>query len=82
MRIRYFRRLALEDWHVLGIASALPFLLQISLVLFFVGLCYFTADIHPSVKNTTFPLVSAWAFFFVSATLLPLFSARCPYKTP
>ncbi|KAI0337770.1 hypothetical protein BDW22DRAFT_1339182, partial [Trametopsis cervina] len=82
MRIRFFRRLALEDWDVLEIASALPFLLQMSLALFFVGLCYFTADIHPSVKNTTFPLVSAWAFFFIAATILPVFSARCPYKTP
>ncbi|KAI0338529.1 hypothetical protein BDW22DRAFT_1459825, partial [Trametopsis cervina] len=82
MRIRFFRRLALEDWDVLEIASALPLLLQMSLALFFVGLCYFTADIHPSVKNTAFPLVSAWAFFFITATILPIFSARCPYKTP
>ncbi|KAI0337759.1 hypothetical protein BDW22DRAFT_1339206, partial [Trametopsis cervina] len=82
MRIRFFRRLALQDWDVLEIASALPFLLQMSLALFFVGLCYFTADIHPSVKNTAFPLVSAWAFFFIAATILPVFSARCPYKTP
>ncbi|KAI0338485.1 hypothetical protein BDW22DRAFT_1337883, partial [Trametopsis cervina] len=82
MRIRFFRRRALEDWHVLDIASALPLLLQISLAFFFIGLYYFTADIHPSVKNTTLPLVSAWAFFFIAATILPIFSARCPYKTP
>ncbi|KAI0337743.1 hypothetical protein BDW22DRAFT_1339169, partial [Trametopsis cervina] len=82
MRIRHFRRIALEEWHVLEIASALPFLLQLSLALFFVGLCYFTTDVHPTVKNTTLPLVSAWAFFFVSATISPLFSVQCPYKTP
>ncbi|KAI0337751.1 hypothetical protein BDW22DRAFT_1339191 [Trametopsis cervina] len=82
MRIRNFRRAALEDWYVLEIASALPFLLQMSLALFFVGLCYFTADVHSSVKNTTLPLVSAWAFFFVAATISPIFSVRCPYKTP
>ncbi|KAI0337103.1 hypothetical protein BDW22DRAFT_1384154, partial [Trametopsis cervina] len=82
IRIRYFRRDALEDWDVLDIASVLPFLVQISLALFFVGLCYFTADIHPSVKNTSLPLVSAWAFFFIAATISPAFSPRCPYKTP
>ncbi|KAI0337765.1 hypothetical protein BDW22DRAFT_852924 [Trametopsis cervina] len=82
MRIRHFRRIALEDWGVIEIAYALPFLLLMSLPLFFVGLCYFTADIHSSVKNTTFSLVSAWAFFFIAATILPTFSARCPYKTP
>ncbi|KAI0338493.1 hypothetical protein BDW22DRAFT_1337796, partial [Trametopsis cervina] len=82
MRIRFFRRLALEDWDIREAASALPFLLQMSLALFFVGLCYFTADVHPSVKNITLLIVSAWAFFFISATISPVFSARCPYKTP
>ncbi|KAI0347058.1 hypothetical protein BDW22DRAFT_492857 [Trametopsis cervina] len=82
MRIRHFRRNGLEKWQVLGISSFLPFLLQIALGLFFVGLCYFTADVHPSVKNTTLPLVSAWAFLYISATICPVFSAHCPYKIP
>lgn len=34
------------------------------------------------MKNTTLPLVSAWAFFFVAATISPIFSVQCPYKTP
>ncbi|KAI0338518.1 hypothetical protein BDW22DRAFT_702260 [Trametopsis cervina] len=82
MRVRHFRREGLERWYVLEIAAFLPFLLQVSLALFFVGLCYFTADVHPSVRNTTLPLVCGWAFLFIAATIFPIFSAQCPYKTP
>ncbi|KAI0804778.1 hypothetical protein BC629DRAFT_1208306 [Irpex lacteus] len=82
LRIRHFRRAGLEAWRVFGIASMLPFLLQISLALFFVGLCFFTADINPTIGNTTLPLVCAWAFLFIAVTLSPIFSANCPYKTP
>ncbi|KAI0821132.1 hypothetical protein BC629DRAFT_428264 [Irpex lacteus] len=82
LRIRHFRRSGLETWRVFGIASMLPLLLQISLALFFVGLCFFTADIDPVIGFTTLPLVCAWAFLFITVTLAPAFSARCPYKTP
>lgn len=60
----------------------LPLLLQISLALFFAGLCFFTADIDPVIGFTTLPLVCAWAFLFGIVTISPVFSARCPYKTP
>ncbi|KAI0692552.1 hypothetical protein BC835DRAFT_1277499, partial [Cytidiella melzeri] len=82
LRVRAFRRSGLETWQVFGIASILPLLLQLSLLFFFVGLCYFTANVHPSVRNTTLPLVCAWGFIIFSAILAPIFSARCPYKTP
>jgi hypothetical protein len=82
LRIRHFRRSGLEDWKVFEIASALPLLLQLSLCLFFVGLCYFTIDIHPVIGHTTLPLVCAWAFLIVTVTFSPIFSSRCPYKTP
>ncbi|KAI0340536.1 hypothetical protein BDW22DRAFT_1334028, partial [Trametopsis cervina] len=82
MRVRRFRREGLERWYVLEMAGLLPFLLQISLALFFVGLCYFTADLHLSVRNTTLPLVCSWAILFIAATIFPIFSAQCPYKTP
>lgn len=82
MRIRHFRRSGLDTWRVLGIASMLPLFIQISLALFFVGLCFFTVDIHPAIGNTTIPLVGAWAFLLIASTLSPIFSSRCPFKTP
>ncbi len=63
------------------IAAALPLLQQLALALFFIGLCYFTASIHESVGYTSLPLVAAWAFFFSTVTILPIFFPGCSYKT-
>ncbi|KAI0341455.1 hypothetical protein BDW22DRAFT_1332674, partial [Trametopsis cervina] len=82
LRVRKFRRSGLDSWHVLAVAAFLPLLLQTALGFFFLGLCFFTADVHSSVRNTTVPLVAGWAFIFLFVTISPLFSAHCPYKTP
>ncbi|KAI0766483.1 hypothetical protein BC629DRAFT_1246002, partial [Irpex lacteus] len=79
LRIRHFRRGGLKAWKVFGIASMLPLFLQISLALFFVGLCIFTLDVYPAIGNATLPLVAAWAFLFAAVTASPAFTARCPY---
>jgi hypothetical protein len=81
LRIRHFRYPGLQVWKVFAIAAFLPLLLQLSLGLFFLGLCIFTWSVHPSIGKTTTPLVAGWAFFFFAATFSPVFSARCPYKT-
>ena len=46
LRIRHFRAQGLQDWQLFEIAAALPMFLQIALMLFFVGLCFFTQSIH------------------------------------
>ncbi|KAJ3532762.1 hypothetical protein NM688_g7377 [Phlebia brevispora] len=81
IRIRHFRYHGLEKWRLFEIAAMLPLILQLSLALFFVGLCFFTAGVHPSIGGTSVGMVSAWALFFIFAVLAPLLSARCPYKT-
>lgn len=81
LRIRSFRYPALAKWKVFEIVAVLPLLLQISLGLFFVGLCYFASTIHPAVQWTVIPLVGIWAFLFLLVTFAPVVSARCPYKT-
>ncbi|KAI0338022.1 hypothetical protein BDW22DRAFT_1338655, partial [Trametopsis cervina] len=82
LRIRHFREPGLEHWHVFGIASLLPVLLQLALALFFVGLCFFTLDIHASIGYTTIPLVAGWALLFIATAFAPSLSPRCPYKFP
>ncbi len=81
LRVRQFRHPALSHWKVFEIAAMLPILLQLSLGLFFLGLCFFTWSVHPSIGRTTTPLVAGWAFLFLFATFAPIFSSRCPYKT-
>lgn len=81
IRIRHFRYYGLEEWKLFEIAAALPLILHVSLALFFVGLCFFTAGVHPSIRTTSVSLVSGWAAFFIFFLLAPVLSPRCPYKT-
>ncbi|KAI0790190.1 hypothetical protein BC629DRAFT_1287825, partial [Irpex lacteus] len=81
LRLRHVRYPQLAQWGVLEIAAVLPLLLQLSLALFFVGLCYFTASVHPSVEYTALPLVLGWTVCFFTVTILPVFLPRCPYRT-
>lgn len=81
LRVRHLRYPELAKWQIFEIAAFLPLLLQLSLALFFIGLCYFTASVHSSIGHTALPLVAGWAFCFITVTLLPLFYPRCPYRT-
>lgn len=81
LRLRHLRYPELDKWRIFEIAASLPLLVQLSLGLFFVGLCYFTASVHASIGYTTLPLVAGWAFCFITVTILPLFFPRCPYRT-
>ncbi|PSR74226.1 hypothetical protein PHLCEN_2v10016 [Hermanssonia centrifuga] len=81
LRVRQFRVTALDDWKVFEIAAVLPLLLQFSLGLFFVGLCFFSRSVHPTIGWTITSIVSAWGVLFFFAVIAPACSARCPYKT-
>lgn len=81
LRVRMYRSPGLETWMVFEIAEVLPLLIQASLALFFIGLCFFTMDSHPTLGHTTIALVAGWAVFFFFVTICPVFSPRCPYKT-
>ncbi|KAK7696358.1 hypothetical protein QCA50_001012 [Cerrena zonata] len=81
LRIRFFRYPGLRNWKVFEFVAVLPMLLQLALGLFLLGLCFFTSAVHPSIRNTSVPLVSLWAIIFLLVTLAPAFSPQCPYKT-
>ena len=80
LRARQYRQPALASWKVFEIAAALPLLIQVSLGLFFAGLCLFTKSVDERMFWTSVPLVGAWALFFLVTTFAPLVSPRCPYK--
>lgn len=81
-RIRYWRNGGLIQFRVLEVAAFLPILLQLALVLFFAGLCLFLQDLHPAVGWVVTALIIVWLVLYISTTLSPAFSSRCPYKTP
>ncbi|KAJ3485504.1 hypothetical protein NLI96_g4909 [Meripilus lineatus] len=81
-RIRLFRVRGLRKYKVHEMATFLPLLLQISLILFFSGLVLFTQTVHATIGWVIMGLVVIWGTFLVITTILPWFSASCPYKTP
>ncbi|GJE95369.1 hypothetical protein PsYK624_115530 [Phanerochaete sordida] len=80
LRARQYRHPGLKEWKVFEIAAMLPLLLHLSLGLFFLGLCFYTAAANKIVGRSTFPLVAGWAFFALLSVFAPLVSPRCPYK--
>ncbi|GJE95408.1 hypothetical protein PsYK624_115920 [Phanerochaete sordida] len=80
LRARQFRHPGLKDWRVFEIAAVLPLLLHVSLGLFFLGLCFYTAAANQLVGRSTLPLVAGWAFFALLTVVAPLVSPRCPYR--
>ncbi|KAJ3559535.1 hypothetical protein NM688_g277 [Phlebia brevispora] len=81
IRIRLFRYHGIQEWKLFDIAAALPLVLQLSLALFFTGLCFFTSEINPTLSTTSLCLVCGWAMLFSFTFVAPLMSARCPYNT-
>ncbi|KAJ3473431.1 hypothetical protein NLI96_g13002 [Meripilus lineatus] len=81
-QIRMFRAPGLRKYKVAEIADFLPILLQIALILFFVGLILSYRSIHTTIATVVSILIAIWLSFIIGTTLLPIFSPSCPYKTP
>ena len=82
LKLRFFREAGVERWKVFAIASSLPLLLQLALLLFFVGLGLFFHRLDAIVSWFTTGTAVLWLVSLLFATLAPTFSSQCPYKTP
>ncbi|KAK7687735.1 hypothetical protein QCA50_008953 [Cerrena zonata] len=81
LRVRFFRFEGLKTWRVFELVTILPLMLQLSVLLFFLGLKeLFSLD--ERVNGTVIALVYGWAALMVVFTLAPLTSPQCPWKTP
>ena len=79
-RDRYFRYVGLVEWQVFEIAAFLPFLLQIALALFFLGLSDFVRNLDPLVGWLVTGIIISWLIVYISSALDPLVVPQCPYK--
>ncbi|KAJ3531725.1 hypothetical protein NM688_g7534 [Phlebia brevispora] len=82
IRVRHFRYEGLVRWGVFEIAAILPLLLQLSLVLFFIGLSDFLRSLSPVVGWLITVLIVIWLFLFCAGTLAPFIFPQCPFTTP
>ncbi|KAK7688638.1 hypothetical protein QCA50_008176 [Cerrena zonata] len=72
----------MKHWQVFELASFLPLLLQLALLLFFIGLGLFLHDLNSLVGWITTAVMLFWFSFFLLTTIAPVFSSQCPCKTP
>ncbi|KAF8800057.1 hypothetical protein BYT27DRAFT_7342631 [Phlegmacium glaucopus] len=91
--LRQMRYEGLMEWYVPEILSALPLLLQLALILFFVGLLDLLWSRHTVVAACISALVGLVMFFLAATTALPALQHavtknnhlriyQCPYKSP
>jgi hypothetical protein len=82
VRMRQFRYEGLVSWRVSDIVATLPLLLQMSLVLFLVGLIDLLWSINVVIASCITVIVSLTLLVAFISVILPFFSASCPYKSP
>ena len=79
--IRQFRFDGLTTWRVQGIVGILPILLHLSLILFLVGLVVFLHPLNIVMAWVSGGITLTAITLYAGATLLPLLSIQCPYRT-
>ena len=72
----------LARWGLGGFISALPFLLHVSLFLFFAGLALFLVELDATIAYLILGSTAGMLLFYVVVTFLPIWYADCPSATP
>ncbi|KAI0259462.1 hypothetical protein BC834DRAFT_631459 [Gloeopeniophorella convolvens] len=81
-RVRTYLFKGVRKFKLGTIANAVPFLLHISVFLFFAGLVIFLFQINNSLAYVVLAAVVVCALVYVGITAAPLFHHGCPYQTP
>ena len=69
-------------WRVPEIMALLPILLEISLILFLVGLIDFLLLLQSTVAAIVTSLITVALLCYVAATVAPAISRHCPFRSP
>jgi hypothetical protein len=81
--VRQYRLMGLRKWRVTYLVGFLPVLMNISLLLFFIGLILFFQGLEGSAVITILiTCMTSLSFaFYIGTSSLPVWDAQCPYKT-
>ncbi|KAI9449818.1 hypothetical protein BJY52DRAFT_223404 [Lactarius psammicola] len=77
----YFSRGA-RKFRIFGLVEMLPFLLLVSVFLFFAGLVAFAFRANHTVAYVTVAIVGFCVMSYIALTLMPFIFHDCPYYTP
>src|SRR5216683_1688945 len=79
-RLRQYLYEGLEGWYMPVVVEAVPGLLQVSLFLFFVGLCDLVMNINTTIGVSTTIPIGVIGLFYVVTTIAPVKYPQSPYK--
>ena len=79
--IRQYRLDGYNRWRVSMFMRLLPFLLQLSLLLFFIGMLILLWTASAAVTGVVGVLVLLWFACWMSTIILPTVYSSCPYKS-
>ena len=80
--VRQIRIEAWEDWQVSMVLSSIPIFLELGMVLFLAGVVILLWTLDDVVAKVITVFVSLFLGAFAAFTVLPIFSRRCPYRSP
>ncbi|KAF8903779.1 hypothetical protein CPB85DRAFT_1540000 [Mucidula mucida] len=81
-RVRQFRFIQLEAWHVPAIIGLLPVLMHVALGVFFSGLIIHIRSLSTPAASVVGLIVFFALLAYVGTNLFPVYDPSCPYKTP
>jgi hypothetical protein len=81
--IRQYRLIGLQKWRVTYLVGFLPTVMNVSLLLFFIGLVLFFQKLKGSASITIAIIcLTCFAFvFYIGTSGLPIWDPQCPYKS-
>ncbi|KAF9069320.1 hypothetical protein BDP27DRAFT_1265102 [Rhodocollybia butyracea] len=79
--IRQFRFDGLEKWRVQSLIGMLPTLLHLALILFLAGLVIFLIPLSTTMAYIVGAISVTVVALYLMATVLPLFTIQCSYRT-
>lgn len=82
VRLRQFRHDGLVNWQVPTIISFLPVVVQLSVILFLVGLLLFMQAVNTTIFVALATVITSVVGPFIISSLCPLIWSQCPYKSP
>lgn len=81
-RIQEYMCEGVEKFRLQRAIGTIPFLLHVSVFLFFAGLIDFLLPVNTVVAYSALGCMATCAFGYVISTFLPIWYPNCPYRTP
>ena len=78
---RHLRVIRAHQWRLGLVLASIPLLLQLSLLMFLVGLALFVLEDNKGIGTAVLALIAVISVLYAGVTILPRLSPSCPFQT-